>query len=133
MEETIERQGLFSTLANYFSREDDYSDDPEGVPNSPSLRVHVTHRYTVTVRRQIVSFQDAVAAADGLKTGGQQILNLTMCNPEDRERIKNFMYGVNYTAEGTWEELGEHIYLLAPASACVEVAPASPRMTARTN
>ena len=133
MEETVEKTGLLSKISNYFNREEEEFEDMEGAPAKNHLRVHTVHRYSVTIRRQIVSFNDAVAAADGLKRGEQQIMNLSMCAPELREKIKDFMNGVNYTAEGTWEELGDHVFLLAPASALVEVAPASQRMVASTN
>lgn len=138
MEETVEQQpGFFGRLSERISsvlhRNEEYEDDFEASTNNPRLRLQSTHRYHVTVRRQIVSFQDAVAAADGLKRGEQQILNLSMATPELREKIKDFMCGVNYTAEGTWEELGDNVYLLAPASAYVEVAPASQRMVAGRN
>lgn len=133
MEETIARPGLFSRLAGLVSRHDDYEDDLDAPVPTTNLRVHSAHRYSVTVRRQVVSFQDAVAAADGLKRGEQQVLNLTMATPDMREKIKDFMCGVNYAAEGTWEELGENVYLLAPATAFVEVAPASPRMQSERN
>jgi FtsZ-interacting cell division protein YlmF len=43
------------------------------------------------------------------------------------------MSGVNFAEEGTWEELGENIFMIAPKTATVEVAPASPRMTAQRN
>ena len=138
MEETVERVGLFGRLSDkvttLFHRDDDFEEeDFEGATNRPSLHVRTAHRYHITVRRQIVSFQDAVAAADGLKRGEQQILNLTTAAPDLREKIKDFMCGVNYTAEGTWEELGEHVFLLAPASAFVETAPASQRSVAARN
>jgi cell division inhibitor SepF len=81
----------------------------------------------------VQSFQDAVAAADGLKHGDQQVLNLTGCDTTLREKIKDFMCGVNYSQEGTWEELGENVYLLAPPNAMVDVAPATPRVTAAKN
>ena len=132
MEETIAKPGLFSRLAGLVSRTEEYDDDYD-VPTTSPLRVHAAHRYSVTVRRQVVSFQDAVAAADGLKRGEQQILNLSTATSELREKIKDFMCGVNYAAEGTWEELGEGVFLLAPASAFVEVAPASPRMQSEKN
>ena len=104
MEETIAKPGLFSRLAGLVNRNsEDYEEDYE-TPVSTPLRVHSTHRYSITVRRQVVSFQDAVAAADGLKRGEQQVLNLTMATSELREKIKDFMCGVNYAAEGTWEE-----------------------------
>jgi cell division inhibitor SepF len=78
------------------------------------------------VRRSVVSFQDAIAAADGLKRGETQVLNLASATAELREKIKDFMCGVNYTAEGSWEEIGDHVYLLAPGAVYVEVAPCSP-------
>jgi cell division inhibitor SepF len=126
MEETIERQGLLGRVTSWFTQpHDEETEDFEPAVSRVPLRLNTAHRYAVTVRRHVRSFQDAVAAADGLKRGEQQVLNLTLAPPDVRERIKNFMCGVNYTAEGTWEELGEHIYLLAPSTALVEVAPAS--------
>jgi cell division inhibitor SepF len=92
-----------------------------------------THRYTVTVRRQITSFDDAMAAAVGLKRGEQQILNLTATDPTLRQKIVDFMCGVNFSQEGTWEEVGEHIYLVAPGHAYIEVAPPTPRVNAIKN
>ncbi|MBX3112361.1 MAG: cell division protein SepF [Fimbriimonadaceae bacterium] len=137
MEETIEKPGIFTRLANWMGRHHDDELTDEAEPTTPNgnspFRVHTMHRYVVTVRRQIEQFQDAVAAADGLKRGEQQVLNLSKASPELREKIKDFMCGVNYTAEGTWEELGEHVFLLAPASAFVEVAPSSPRSDAARN
>lgn len=138
MEETIEKTGFFGRIsdgiATLFHREEEYEDDFE-LPAAASKKEGrlPMHRYHITVRRQIVSFQDAVAAADGLKRGEQQVLNISMCAPELREKVKDFMCGVNYTAEGSWEELGDNVYLLAPATAYVEVAPASQRMVAGRN
>ena len=63
--------------------------------------------------------------------GESQVLNLSMTAPDLREKIKDFMCGVNYSAEGTWAELGENVYLLSPSKTYVEVAPASPAMTSQ--
>lgn len=132
--ELQEKPGFFTRLATMFSRHEDAEEDYLDTPtNGAPLRLHQGHKYQVTVRRQIVSFQDAIAAADGLKRGEQQILNLTASDSVTREKIKDFMCGVNYSQEGTWEELGENIFLLAPPQAYVEVAPATPRMTAAKN
>jgi cell division inhibitor SepF len=68
-----------------------------------------------------------------LKRGEQQILNLAGTDPAIRQKIVDFMCGVNFAQEGTWEELGENIYMVVPASAYVEVAPATPRMNAIKN
>jgi len=134
MEETIvnEKPGFFSRLTGVFTRADEFEAEEEVTASTP-LTMRGAHRYTVTVRRQIVSFDDAMAAAAGLKRGEQQILNLAGTEPVLRQKIVDFMCGVNYAHEGTWEEVGEHIYLIVPASAYVEVAPATPRMNAVRN
>jgi len=131
--QTLERPGLFTRLAGLWNRNQDLEEDwEEPMVGSPVARPS-TYRYQVTIRRQVVSFQDAVAAADGLKRGEQQILNLTMADMSLREKVKDFMCGVNYAQEGSWEEIGDNIFLLAPAFALVDVAPASPRMAAARN
>lgn len=131
-----EKPGLFGRLANIFTRTEEVEEEVEenegGRPTS-ALTLKAAYRYTVTVRRQIVSFDDAMAAANGLKRGEQQILNLAGTDPAIRQKIVDFMCGVNFAQEGTWEELGENIYMVVPASAYVEVAPATPRMTAIKN
>ncbi len=129
--ELQEKPGFFSKIANVFSRQEEEEEIEQC--SGPSLRINATYRYQITVRRQIVSFQDAVAAADGLKRGEQQVLNLTAADGPLREKIKDFMCGVNYSQEGTWEELGDNVFLLAPNHALVEVAPSTPRMAAARN
>jgi len=139
MEEALdyqEKPGLFSRISGIFvkDREEDEVYEEEVAPTSaPRLSLKSAARYSITVRRQVVSFQDAVAAADGLKRGDQQILNLTGAEPAVREKIKDFMAGVNYSQEGYWEELGDNVYLLAPSHANVECAPATPRMQSVRN
>lgn len=135
-----EKSGLFSRIANMFSKTElydgedttDHSMHSELTQNS-ALKMRTAYQYQVTVRRQIISFQDAITAADGLKRGEQQILNLSMTDSTLREKIKDFMCGVNYALEGSWEEIGDNVYLLAPHHAFVEVAPASARMSALRN
>ena len=74
-----------------------------------------------------------MAAANGLKCGEQQILNLSSTESALRQKIVDFMCGVNYAQEGTWEEIGDNIFLVVPGNAYVEVAPATPRMNAVKN
>jgi cell division inhibitor SepF len=137
MEELViqEKPGIFSRLASMLRREDEFIEEP-GIDATPEHRAYTVKsaaRYTITVRRQIVSFEDAMAAANGLKCGEQQILNLSSTEPGLRQKIVDFMSGVNYAQEGTWEEIGESIYLVVPANAYVEVARATPRMNAVRN
>lgn len=91
-------------------------------------------QYKVALRKNAANFQDAVQAADGLKVGEQQILNLCNCQPETRERIKDFLQGVAYNAEGEMVELGEHVWMICPASADVSLTdPARARKETRFN
>ncbi|MBI1757511.1 MAG: cell division protein SepF [Fimbriimonas ginsengisoli] len=129
--ELQDKPGLFGRIAGIFSREDD--EDVDDTRKGKNLTLRTAHRYTITVRRQVVSFDDAMAAADGLKQGEQQILNLSGTDAQLRQKIVDFMCGVNFAQEGTWEEVGEHVYLIVPACAYVEVAPATPRMGAIRN
>lgn len=131
--EVMERPGAFTRIKQFFARSEPIDEESFDRLPTASPRYQSMHRYSIVVRRQIVSFQDAVAAADGFKRGEQQILNLTAADPTMREKIKDFMCGVNYAQEGTWEEIGEHMYLLAPPHALVEVAPSTPRMAAAKN
>jgi cell division inhibitor SepF len=137
MEEMIvEKPTIIGKIANLFARTEEVDDfEPEVMENAVihSTPMRPNHRYTVTIRREMMNFEDAMAAANGLKHGEQQILNLTLLTPEVKEKVLNFLYGVNYVQEGTWEEVGTDVYLVAPKQALVEVAPATPRMNALKN
>ncbi|MCW5947820.1 MAG: cell division protein SepF [Fimbriimonadales bacterium] len=126
--EVAQRPGLFEKLFDRFRSNDIDEEEADAVVAANPGRI-----YHITVRRQVVTFADAVAAADGLKRSEQQILNLCSADSQLREKIKDFLAGVNYAQEGTWEELGEHVYLLAPSNARVETAPATPRIAANQN
>lgn len=139
MEEMVlqEKPGFFSRIAGMLTRhdEDEFEEEMETptTPEHKAFTLKSAARYTVTVRRQIVSFEDAMSAANGLKCGEQQILNLASTEPMLRQKIVDFMCGVNFAQEGTWEEIGDNIYLVVPANAYVEMAPATPRMSAIKN
>lgn len=140
MEEQVQdRPGFFGRLRDMFVREEEVEEeagpvmDRRAVASVRAVDIREAYKYQVTVRRQIVSFDDALAAAEGLKAGVQQVLNLTQTEPSLREKIKDFMCGVNFSQEGVWEEIGDHIYLVVPAGVFVDVAPASPRSMAGKN
>lgn len=128
-----DRPGFFSRMKNMFVREDELEEETTVESTGKEFTLRSAYRYTVTVRRQITCFEDAMAAAQGLKRGEQQILNLSATEPSLRQKIVDFMSGVNFAQEGTWEEIGDNIYLIVPSSAYVEVAPATPRMAAMKN
>ena len=127
MEDIAGKPGFFERVFSLVHRTDneDFEDDRDVVPTT-HVRVAADYSHHFTVRRQVMAFQDAITAADGLKRGETQVINLSLAQPDLREKIKDFMCGVNYTAEGSWEEIGDNVYLLAPSSIYVELAPTSP-------
>lgn len=127
--EATEKPGIVTRIKHMlFHPEEDSERRTDSRPAYQPLRT--CH---ITVRRQVLTFGDAAAAADGLKLGQQQIVNLVDTDPALREKIKDFLSGVNHALEGVWEEVGQHIYLIAPSAMFVEVAPATPRMTSALN
>ncbi|MBX3097446.1 MAG: cell division protein SepF [Fimbriimonadaceae bacterium] len=131
MEEIMERPGMLARIMTRFSRQDDGVYDEEAYGPISDARPGTVYR--IAVRRQVETLDDAVEAADGLRKGEQQILNLNYCAPQLREKIKDFMNGVNYALDGEWVELGENVFLLAPNVAEVDVMPATDGMRARRN
>ena len=125
-----EQPGIITRFVGLFARErSNVLEENEYAPvESGANSARTSYRYTVTIRRNLTTFEDAMAAANGLKRGEQQILNLCSADAVTRQKIVDFISGVNYAQEGTWEELGEGVYLIAPAHAFVEVAPPSGRL-----
>lgn len=136
---TDDKTGFFSRIKGFFSDRNDYEEEPEqtdaqiptGQATKPKMRQE--YRYNVCVRTEIVSFDDAMAAANGMKSGHQQILNLSKTEPVLRQRIIDFLTGVNFAEGGTLETIGENIFVIVPATAFVEMLQPVPRMNATRN
>ena len=86
-----------------------------------ALRLEPMRRTHITVRRAVHSFDDARRAADGLKEGQQQIVNLEQTPADMAERITDFLNGATYALEGSVEKIGEQVYLFTPASVSIDV------------
>jgi cell division inhibitor SepF len=146
MEEYDEQppQGFFSRLKGWKDHvmgHDEYEDDEEAaaprpaaepsrasggssVPlrrPAPALRLDNARRTHVTVRRALKGFDDARRAADGLKDGQQQIINLEQTPVEMAERIIDFLNGATYALDGSVEKIGEQVYLFTPATVTIDV------------
>jgi cell division inhibitor SepF len=133
--EVMERPGFFARLFGGKSHREfeeyNSSDHRNGDTNSSILSP--SSLFNVRIRKHIITFDDALSTADGLKQGEQQILNLTSTDPNLREKIKDFLSGVVYAEKATWEEIGENIYLLSPQGVIVTSTPNTPRMSATHN
>ena len=76
-------------------------------PQPAPLRLQTARGHRVSVRRNAQVFEDAKLAADGLKGGEQQIVNLERATPQMAERIIDFLNGVCYALDGTVERVGD--------------------------
>lgn len=114
------KHGLFGTE----EPEDEELDTATNVnPAKPpqQLRLHSARANRVSVRRNAQVFEDAKLAADGLKGGEHQIVNLERATPQMAERIIDFLNGVCYALDGTVERVGEKVYMFVPANVMVEI------------
>jgi cell division inhibitor SepF len=86
-----------------------------------NLRLDHARSVAVSVHMSATGFNEARAAADGLKEGKQQIVNLERATTEMAERILDFLSGVTYALDGSVEKVGEKVYMFAPANVQVEL------------
>ena len=89
-------------------------DEATGRRRPAMLRVHSSRINHVSVWLTIQSFENAQMAADGLKEGSQQIVNLEKAAPEVCTRVIDFLNGVTYALDGYVERVGEKVYLFTP-------------------
>jgi cell division inhibitor SepF len=142
MDELTEKvdRGLLERVVRLFRRDeepDEYEEDTYELPPMDGKRglgkMQQVHPYNVCVRMYVNSFEDARQAADGLKYGEQQILNLVETEADLRRQVVDFLSGVVYAQEGTVERLAENVYMFAPRQAVVDVSPPSPRIASMNN
>lgn len=98
-----------------------YYDDTGERKRATTLRVRSSRVNHVSVWLSIQSFENAQMAADGLKDGNQQIVNLEKASPEVCTRVIDFLNGVIYALDGFVERVGEKVYLFTPSNFSIEV------------
>ncbi|HAH86762.1 MAG: cell division protein SepF [Armatimonadota bacterium] len=122
------QRGLWTRIKEGFGiseLEEEY-DDAEDVAAADTrkrpitLRLHSARMSYVSVRIPL-TFDDARLAADGLKDGRQQIINLEKTTPEMSERIIDFLSGVTYALNGFVEKVGDRVYLFAPSNVSIDM------------
>ena len=132
----LERKSLWAKFKDTLLGSDDLEED-EAVGNDSvsigtvatashsrkpaALRLQSMRTHTVAVRTNAQVFEDAKLAADGLKAGEQQIVNLEKASPHMAERIIDFLNGVCYALDGAVEKVGDKVYLFVPANVAVEI------------
>jgi len=118
-------RGLWSRIKEGFGiseLEEEYEDleDAQERRRPTTLRLQSVRVSHVSLR-QPQSFDDARLAADGLKDGRQQIVNLEKTEQEMSERIIDFLNGVTYALNGFVEKVGDRVYLFAPSNVVIDV------------
>lgn len=123
------RPSLWARLKGWVSAgSEEDEDDPAPAPRTDTtVRYRRFHAYHIAIRREVQSLEDARLAADGLKEGIQQILNLASAPQGVRERIIDFLNGVVYAIEGSVEKVSEHVFVYAPPQAIIDAPTAIPR------
>ena len=86
--------------ADYEEEEVEFVEDSSGRRRPTTVRVHSSRPTYVSVWMTIQSFENAQQAADGLKEGHQQIVNLEKATPEVCTRVIDFLSGVIYALDG---------------------------------
>jgi cell division inhibitor SepF len=124
-EDYNDRPGFWTKVKERMFGVDPPADDDEGLPpldsRRQSVRISAVRGIKVAVRMNAAAFTDARIAADGLKSGQQQIVNLESATPQMAERIIDFLNGVTYALDGCVEKIGDRVYLFAPANVDVEM------------
>lgn len=124
--EEIKRRGIWTRIKEGFGiseldEEFEESDAAADQTRRPvTLRLQSARVSHVSVR-QASSFEDARLAADGLKDGRQQIINLEKTAEAMSERIIDFLNGVTYALNGFVEKVGDRVYLFAPSNIVIDV------------
>jgi len=123
----FEQRGLWTRLKERIGiseLEEEYEDEVGSLDDTRkrpvTLRLHSTRVSHVSIRLP-QTFEDARLAADGLKEGRQQIVNLEKTPQEMSERIIDFLNGVTYALNGFVEKVGDRVYLFAPSNVVIEV------------
>ncbi len=136
--------GVIGRILSHFRGHDEDADYPEDTPvveqpqpapaptrasggsysplrRGTTLRMDQARQTHITVRRAIQTFDDARRAADGLKDGQQQIVNLEQTSNDMSERIIDFLNGATYALDGSVEKIGEQVYLFTPSSVIIDI------------
>ena len=113
--------------------DEEYDEPPSRTAHAPSPRTAPPPRRSETLRlatsregsitvMPVTSFTDIQRAADRLKAGEPQIINLERTPAEVSERLIDFLNGVTYALDGYVEKISEGAYLFTPSHISIHAA-----------
>jgi cell division inhibitor SepF len=95
---------------------------------APNMRVSRVREQAIHVL-SAATFADIQKAADGIKQGIPQVVNLEKADAVMAERLKDFMNGVTYALDGYVERISEKSYLFTPRTVEIKTEPTPGNMT----
>lgn len=105
-------------LTGMQEEEEEYEERTNGTahraPRRDTFRIASTREGSISVM-PVANFGDIQKAADRLKSGEPQIINLEKCPAEVSERLIDFLNGVTYALDGYVEKVSEGAYLFTPS------------------
>lgn len=108
---------------------------PSAMPSTTARSSGSTNTFRIASVREgsitvmpVATFADVQKAADRLKAGEPQIVNLEKTDPEIAERLVDFLNGVTYALDGYVERVAEGAYLFTPSHIAIHAdSPEAPR------
>lgn len=81
----------------------------------------IINHHTPNNQQQIITFEprsyeEVRYAADHLKLQRSVVINLHRLNDQQTSKVKDFLSGVIYAIDGSFEKLGPKMYLFTPKS-----------------
>lgn len=93
-----------------------YSSSPSASSSAKQSTFHIASAREGSISVMPVStFADVQKAADRLKAGEPQIINLEKTDSNSAERLIDFLNGVTYALDGSVEKVAEGAYLFTPS------------------
>lgn len=126
--------GITRGISGEADEEDDMFDErqreerhPEPAPRQrrDTFRIASTRESSISVM-PVGTFADIQKAADRLKSGEPQIINLEKAPAEVAERLIDFLNGVTYALDGYVEKIAEGAYLFTPSHITIHAEGSEP-------
>lgn len=128
--------GFWQRLTSRFTGEHEDDETYEGStnggtqqrtpPRRDTFRIASTREGSISVM-PVSSFGDIQKAADRLKAGEPQIINLEKTPEEVSERLIDFLNGVTYALDGYVEKVAEGAYLFTPSHIAIHADGPEPQ------
>ncbi|MDH7568552.1 MAG: cell division protein SepF [Armatimonadota bacterium] len=138
-DEEMEQPGRWSRLKEWLGLGNgEYEEEEEDAPGTSTVRNTFGRPLQVQQGRQqqihrivIRTYKDVVHAADMLKARRPVVLNLETTEPETARRALDFACGAAYALDGSYERVGEKVFLFTPSTTLIvlddEEVTAGPR------